>query len=416
MRILLIVPHAPAGGGNLAPHLGIITLAASTPSDIEVSVIDENVENIDFDDRFDMVGISAMTPTVTRAYEIADSFRQRGVPVVLGGFHPSFMPKEAIQHSNSVVIGEGESTWPNVMRDLKKGKFKKFYKQNTFENLENTPIPRRDLLRRKSYLMFNTVETSRGCPFRCSYCSVSTFFGHTYRCRPVTEVVKDVETLKGILIFFVDDNIVGIPKRTKNLFRALIPYKRKWIGQASLTIARDPELLDLAARSGCAGLFIGFESLSQENLHEAAKTINFVNRYADEIKKIHDHGIAIHGAFIFGFDHDDDSVFERTVDFVKRNRLDSASFSILTPFPGTQVYWKLMNENRLISKDWNRYGSAVFEPKLMSREKLIEGCAWAWKECYSYTSVLRRLARPKRLWFIHFLLNFGYKQAIDKYI
>ena len=183
-----------------------------------------------------------------------------------------------------------------------------------------------------------------------------------------------------------------------------------------MTIARDPELLDLAARSGCAGLFIGFESVSQESLHEAAKTINFVNRYADDIKKIHDRGIAIHGAFIFGFDHDDESIFERTVDFVKRNRLDSVSFSILTPFPGTQVYWKLLNEKRLISKDWNRYSSLVFEPKLMSREKLIEGCTWAWKECYSYTSILKRLARPKRLWFIHFLLNFGYKQAIDKYI
>lgn len=416
MRILLIVPQLPAGGARLAPHLGIATLAASTPPDIDVSVVDENVDKINFDEKVDVVGISAMTPTVTRAYEIAESFKQRHVPVILGGFHPTFMPDEAIRHGDSVVIGEAERIWPNVLRDLEAGKLKKFYRQSTFESLENLPTPRRDLLRRRSYIMFNTVETSRGCPFHCSYCSVSTFFGNTWRCRPVTDVIKDVETLKGILIFFVDDNIVGIPARAKNLFRALIPFKRKWIGQASLTIARDTELLELAARSGCVGLFIGFESLSQESLEEVEKRINSVKRYAEDIKKIKDHGIAIHGAFIFGFDHDDESIFERTVDFVKRHRLDSASFSALTPFPGTPVYRKLLNENRLVTKDWSRYGTAVFKPKLMSLDRLNEGCAWAWKECYSYSSILKRLARPKRLWFIHFLLNFGYRQAIDKYI
>jgi len=416
MRVLLIVPHIPAGGGKLAPHLGIITLAALTPPDIDVSVVDENLEKINFDEKVDMVGITAMTPTVTRAYEISDSFRQKGVPVVMGGFHPSFMPQEAIQHCDSVVIGEADAIWHNVLRDIESRKLKKFYKQNGFGSLDNMPVPRRDLLRRKSYIMFNTVETSRGCPFQCSYCSVSAFFGNTHRSRPVSDVLREVETLKGILIFFVDDNIVGMPKRAKNLFRALIPYKRKWIGQASLTIARDPELLELAARSGCAGLFIGFESLSQESLEEAGKRINAVRRYAEDIKKIQDHGISIHGAFIFGFDHDDESVFERTVDFVKRHNLDSASFSTLTPFPGTPVYSRLLNENRIVTKDWSRYGGAVFRPKLMSRERLNEGCAWAWKECYSYRSILRRLARPKRLWFIHFLLNMGYKQAIDKYV
>ncbi|MGD8979933.1 MAG: radical SAM protein [candidate division WOR-3 bacterium] len=416
MRVLLVVPHLPAGGGTLAPHLGIVTLAALTPSDIEVSVVDENVEKINFDEKVDVVGISAMTPTITRAYEISDSFRQRDVPVVMGGFHPSFMPEEAIQHCDSVVIGEAETIWPNLLRDIESRKLKRFYKRKNFEDLENLPFPRRDLLNRKSYTMFNTVETSRGCPFHCSYCSVSAFFGNTHRSRPIKDVITEVETLKGILIFFVDDNIVGMPRRAKNLFRALIPYKRKWIGQASLTIARDTELLELAARSGCAGLFIGFESLSQESLEEAGKKINAVKRYAEDIKRIHNHGISIHGAFIFGFDHDDEGVFERTVDFVKQQRIDSASFSALTPFPGTPVYDKLLNENRLITKDWSRYSAAVFKPKLMSLEKLNEGCAWAWKECYSYSSILRRLAKPKRLWFIHLLLNLGYKQAVDQYI
>ncbi|UCG91519.1 MAG: B12-binding domain-containing radical SAM protein, partial [candidate division WOR-3 bacterium] len=172
------------------------------------------------------------------------------------------------------------------------------------------------------------------------------------------------------------------------------------------------ELLKLAAKSGCIGLFIGFESLSQESLRAVGKSFNVVKRYGEEIKKIRNHGIAIHGAFIFGFDHDEESVFERTVDFVKRNKLDSASFSTLTPFPGTPVYKKLMKENRIVTKDWSKYGSAVFTPKLMSLETLNEGCTWAWRECYSYTSIFRRLALPKRYWHIHFLLNIGYKMAI----
>jgi len=416
MRVLLIVPRLSARAGRLAPHLGIVTVAALTPPDNEVCVVDENVEEINFDDKVDVVGISAMTPNIIRAYEIADSFRQKGVTVVMGGFHPSFMPRETIQHCDSVVTGEAETIWPVVLRDIKSGKLKKFYKKNSFTNLETLPVPRRDLLDRKSYIMFNTVETSRGCPYHCSYCSVSAFFGKTHRSRPVQDVINEVENLKGVLIFFVDNNIVGMPQRAKNLFRALIPYKRKWIGQASLTIARDNELLALAERSGCAGLFIGFESVSQESIEEAGKNINAVKRYAEDIKRIQGHGIAIHGSFIFGFDHDDESVFERTVDFVLRQHLDSASFSALTPFPGTPVYHKLLRENRITTQDWSRYGTAVFRPKLMSVEKLNEGCAWAWKECYSYRSVLKRLARPKRLWFIHFLLNLGYRKAFFHHI
>lgn len=412
MRLLLIVPRLPGGGKGLCPNLGIVTLAAWTPLDIEVSVIDENVEKLNFDEDVDLVGITVMTPTAIRAYEVADVFKSRGITVVLGGFHPSAMPAEAIQHSDAVVIREAEEIWPKLLHDFESGKLKKFYQRKTLANLENLPIPRRDLLTRKSYRMFNTVETARGCPFRCNFCSVSTFYGNTYRFRPVKDVTREVETLKGKFIFFVDDNIVGIPRRAKELFKALIPYRKKWIGQASLNIARDLGLLKLAAESGCIGLFIGFESLSQDSLREVGKTFNVVKRYGEDIKKIHDYGLAIHGAFIFGFDHDDESVFERTVDFVKRKKLDSASFSTLTPFPGTSIYQKLLKENRIVTNDWSKYGRAVFTPKLMSLEALDEGCKWAWRECYSYKSILRRLALPKRYWFIHYLLNIGHKIAI----
>jgi radical SAM superfamily enzyme YgiQ (UPF0313 family) len=396
----------------LTPNLGIVTLAALTPPDIGVSVIDENVEQIDFDREFDLVGITAMTPSAIRAYEVADAFKKGGAAVVLGGFHPSALPEEAIQHCDAVVIGEGEGTWPKLLRDFESGRLEKFYRRETLANLESLPMPRRDLLRRSGYRLFNTVETGRGCPFRCNFCSVTRFFGNAYRFRPVRDVVNEVGTLKGKFMFLVDDNIVGAPHHAKELFRALVPYEKKWIGQASLTLARDAELLRLAAGCGCLGLFIGFESLSPESLREAGKTVNAAKRYGEDVKRIRDHGIAIHGAFIFGFDHDDEGVFERTVEFVERNRLDSASFSTLTPFPGTPVYQRLTAENRIVTHDWSKYGGAVFKPKLMSLERLNAGCEWAWRECYSYRSILRRLAAPKRYWHIHLLLNFGYKLSL----
>lgn len=412
MRLLLIVPLLPGGGGGLAPNLGIVTLAALTPPDIEVLVIDENVEKLNFDEEIDLVGITVMTPTAIRAYEVADVFRKRETAVVLGGFHPSAMPEEAIQHSDSIVIGEAEEIWTTLLHDFELGKLGKFYRRKELANLENQSIPRRDLLKAKAYTMFNTVETARGCPFRCSFCSVASFFSNTYRFRPVKDVVKEVETLEGKYLFFVDDNIVKIPRRAKELFKAVTPCKKKWIGQASLTFARDEELLKLAAESGCIGMFIGFESLSQASLREVGKSFNVVKHYEEAIKKIHAHGISIHGAFIFGFDHDDESVFEKTVEFVKNNKLDSVSFSTLTPFPGTPIYQKLIKENRIVTKDWSKYGGAVFRPKLMSREVLDEGCKWAWKECYSYKSIFTRLGIPKGNWFLRLLLNLGYKKAI----
>ncbi len=412
MRVLLIVPSIHGGKARLTPTLSVITVAALTPSDIEVSVIDENVERINFDAEFDLVGITVMTSSAIRSYELANIFQKKGSAVVLGGVHPSLMPDEAIQHCDSVVIGEAEGVWPKLLRDFEYGKLQKFYQRETPACLENQPIPRRDLLRPRAYKVMNTVETGRGCPFRCNYCSVTTFFGNTYRFRPVKDVIQEVANLKGKLMFFVDNNIIGSLSHSKELFRALIPYDKRWIGQASLTLARDKELLKLTAKSGCIGLFIGFESISQESLREAGKTHNIVKRYEEDIKMIRDNGIAINGAFIFGFDNDDESVFERTVDFVKRNKLDSATFAALTPFPGTPLYYKLDKENRIVTKDWTKYGGAVFKPKLMSLETLDEGCKWAWRECYSYKSILGRLAAMKRYWHIHFLLNLGYKISL----
>jgi len=392
--------------------LGIVTLAGLTPQNIEVSVIDENAHKVNFDEQADLVGITTMTPTATRAYEIADGFRKRGIAVVLGGFHASAVPEEAGQHADSVVIGEAEEIWTSLLHDFELGDLKKFYQRRELASLEDLPLPRRDLLKSRSYTMFNTVETARGCPRQCCFCSVSSHFGNTYRFRPVKDVIKEVETLEGKYLFFVDDNIVGIPRRAKELFGALTHCKKKWIGQGSITFANDDGVVKLAAKSGCVAMFIGFESVSQSSLEEAGKSFNIVERYEEVIKRIHAHGISIHAAFIFGFDHDDESVFEKTVAFANRTKLDSVSFSTLTPFPGTPLYRRWIEENRILDKDWSKYGGAVFKPKLMSQEALNEGCRWAWRECYSCKSILTRLGTLKRHSFLRLCVNLGYRKWV----
>jgi radical SAM superfamily enzyme YgiQ (UPF0313 family) len=373
-------------------------VAAVTPPDVEVSLTDENVTDIDFQKEIDLVGITALTVTAPRAYEIADNFRTRGVKVVLGGAHPSVLPEEAGQHADAVVIGEAEGIWPNLIDDFKANKLKRVYQQSEQLSLVNLPIPRRGLFAKGAYYVTNTLSATRGCPYSCSFCSVTSFFGHTYRCRPVEEVLKEIETLNHREFFvFVDDNIAGNPKFAEELFRALLPYKIKWVSQASVTIAKNDELLKLAAASGCVDLFIGFETLSPANLAAVGKKVNIVDEYETVIKKIHSHGIAIHGFFILGLDEDDEEVFERTLHFAQEMRLESAQFAWPVPYPGTGFYESLDKTGRIITKDWSQYESnVVFEPKLMSRETLQQRRDWVWRKFYSLPSIWRRVGIPRR--------------------
>jgi radical SAM superfamily enzyme YgiQ (UPF0313 family) len=383
---------------GLIPHLGLAMVAALTPPEVEVSLTDENVTDIDFQKKIDLVGITALTVTAPRAYEIADNFRARGVKVILGGTHPSVLPEEASQHADAVVIGEAEGIWPNLVNDFKANKLQRVYRQREQPSLVNLPIPRRDLFANGAYYVTNTISTTRGCPFSCSFCSVSLLFGRTIRCRPVEEVLKEIETLnQREFIVFVDDNIVGNPKLAKELFRALIPYKIKWVSQASVTVARNDELLRLAAASGCVDLFIGFETLSPTNLAVVGKKINIVDEYETVIKKIHSHGIAIHGFFILGLDEDDEEVFEHTLHFAQEMRLESAQFAWPVPYPGTTLYESLDKTGRIVTKDWSQYESnVVFEPKLMSREMLHQGRDRVWREFYSLPSICRRVGMVRR--------------------
>jgi len=368
-------------------------IAALTPPGTEVSITDENVSDIYFEKETDLVGITTMTITAQRAYQIADIFRARGVKVVLGGSHPSALPEEASQHADAVVIGEAEGIWPKVIEDFQNNKLDRIYEQQKRPSLENLPIPRRDLFKKGAYYVENTISTTRGCPYNCSFCSVTSFFGHTYRRRPIDEIIKEIEAMDlKKPIAFIDDNVFGNPKFAKELLRALIPYKIRWAAQASVAIAEDDELLRLAAASGCIALLVGFETLSTANLAAIGKKVNVVEEYESVIRRIHSHGISIHGFFILGLDNDGESVFQRTVRFAQKTRLESAQFAWPVPYPGTALYESLERDGRIVTEEWSQFETRpVFEPKLMSREMLHQGCDWAWREFYSLSSILKRI-------------------------
>jgi radical SAM superfamily enzyme YgiQ (UPF0313 family) len=284
MKITFIQPYHKTNvklfGKVYMSQLTLPLLAALTPDDIEVKIMDENVEPIDFDEPTDLVAITMLTPMAPRAYEIATVFRQKGVKVVLGGVHATHMPQEAAKYADAVVIGEAENVWPQLLTDFKKGQLQKFYSSDTKPDLKELPIPHHNLVKNKFYVNVPKVETSRGCPYRCSFCSTTAMFGNRMRYRPINEVINEIKALKARFVFFTDNNIVGNPRYAKEFFKALIPLKIKWVSQGSLNIARDLELLKLAAKSGCVGILVGIESLVQEALAAMGKKVNKVSQYA----------------------------------------------------------------------------------------------------------------------------------------
>ena len=397
-------------------HLTLTTLAALTPPDIDVQITDENVEPIDFQEEVDLVGITGMVMHAPRAYEIASRFRQRGIPVVMGGPHASSLPLEAKEHVDAVVIGEAENVWAGLIEDFKKGGLKPFYKADAFCSMEKMSCPRLELLKKKAYMTVNCVQTTRGCPYQCDFCHVTHFFGKTYRCRPVDEVIEEVERLQGEFIVFIDDNIAGNRQYAKELFTRLKPLKKKWASQASITLSRDPELLKLAADSGCVSLFVGIESLSSENLKDVNKSFNRASQFEEGIKAIHDHDILIVAGLIFGLDHDDEGVFERTLRFCERNRIELPSFFLLTPLPGTPLFQRMESEGRLLHRDWGKYNGAtvVFKPRLMTEETLQKGFNWVCKEAYSWGSIFKRVFHPQQRFVTRVLSNMAYRSIAQK--
>lgn len=383
------------------PPLGLLNVAAVTPPEVEVSLTDENVESVDFEKDVDLVGITTMTSAAPRAYEIARRFRKRGIPVILGGPHVSSLPEEGLEHADSVVVGEAEGVWERLVEDFnREGKagLKKIYKNQGYPDITRIPFPRWDILKKDKYIATKVLHLTRGCPYNCSFCSVTQLFGRKIRFRPVEKVVEFIKKnrgkgLKERLFVFLDDNIMGNKKYAKELFKALIPLKIIWMSQASVNAADDEELLDLAAKSGCKALFVGLETISEGALKEVGKSHNKAEFYEEAIRRFHKHGIFIHGAFIFGMDDHGKDVFKQTVSFVVKSRLDSMQFSILTPLPGTRLSREFEKQGRIIDRDWSNYdcGHVVFTPKRMTPSELDAGLAWAYLNSLSIPSIFRRL-------------------------
>ena len=420
-KLLLVLPRNDRGyWGKLSDtgktgfvRLSLPVLAALTPPDWEVEIIDSREKPVDFSQKADLVGITAFTAEIPSAYEIADGFRAKGVAVVLGGIHVTFMPDEALEHADSVVLGEAESVWEPLLRDFERGELKPRYKADAPCDMNAMPRPRRDLLKREMYVScFNTIQASRGCPNNCNYCAVTSFFGNRYRVRPVDEVLADIKTFDTRDFFFVDDNIIAKPDYSKELFRKLIPLKKVWGGQTTIHLAKDPELLALYAKSGGKYAFIGFETLSRKNLGDVRKSWNTPENYAAAIRTIHDAGVNILASFIFGLDHDGPEVFRDTFDFIMENKLDAAQFHILTPLPGTRLYEEMDRAGRITDRDWSKYhtGEVVISPAGMSAAELQQGYFWAFRETYTIKNIVKRCLRSPRNLTYRIGMNVSYRK------
>ncbi len=370
-------------------------LAGKTPEDIEVKFHDDRLEPIPYDESTDLVAITVETYTAKRSYEIAFNYRKRGVTVIMGGCHPTLIPEEVLEHADSVIVGEAEGLWSNILDDAKRKRLKRVYKMERPARLTGIK-PKTNIFDNKLYLPVSLVYFGRGCKYSCEFCAVNACCKQRVNHRPVQDVIAEIESRKNRIIFFVDDNIAIDINKAKALFKGLIPLKIHWVGKISINFANDDELLRLMSRSGCVGVLIGFESLNMKNLTQIKKECNTeVNSYTENIRRIKHHGIMIWGSFLLGCDADNIDSFSYAVDFAIRNKFVLAAFNQMMPYPGTSFYKKLKSEGRLLYDNWwlaptYSFGHAVFKPKQMTPEQLTEGCFKARLEFNKYSSILRR--------------------------
>jgi radical SAM superfamily enzyme YgiQ (UPF0313 family) len=425
-RLLLIWPRTRDFPiyERLVPTLTIPYLAGLTPPEWRVEFADDNYGEVRLDGRWDLVGISVNTMSAVRAYALADAFRARGIPVVLGGWHVTFCPDEAAAHADAVVVGEADDVWTGLLDDFVHGRMAARYTSRNDTDLARYPTVRRELLDGRRYATQNLVQATRGCPYRCSFCSVTTV-NPRYRRRPVADVAREVASLPGRRVFFIDDNLCIDRRYTRALFEALAPLGRRWIGEASIDLADDPELLDLAVRSGMRGLLVGFESVVPGSLREMNKhRTNHAARYRAQIHRLQRAGVGVLAMFTFGFDHDTPDVFRETLAFCDEADVFCASFGVLTPFPGTPVFQRLEAEGRIRTRDWRLYDlqHLVHDLPGWTPGSLEAGVRWLEERFYAPAALLKRAVRlrkfPKLLrptgLYLHAVVNLQYAATIRR--
>lgn len=395
MKILLLMPHPNANRSLFTkftyPSLTLQQIAAITPKEHHLEIVDERFGRVNFYKDYDLVGISCLTYNSIRGYEIADIFRKKGVKVVFGGYHASLLPEEAKKHADSVVIGEAEETWPRALKDLEKGSLKPFYRAEKLLEPEEIPPARHDI---GLFTPFTeAIQASRGCPTGCEFCAMQMVEGPRFRGRPVENVINEMKTLRAKIIFFADASLTINPTYTKSLFKGMKEINANFECFGNMNVlTRDDELLKAASDAGVYKWYIGIESISQENINAAGKRTNKVEEYAKAIKKVKDHGMNITGFFMFGFDNDTPDIFQKTLQAIYEWELDEASFSIVTPYPGTRLFKRLEEAGRITSYDWSRYteGNVNFKPNKMTEQELLEGIRDIAADFFSIKSSFRR--------------------------
>jgi radical SAM superfamily enzyme YgiQ (UPF0313 family) len=423
MKILFLSPGWPKGRlwGELGfkfPTLSLAALAAVTPPEWDVAFHDDAIRPTALDSDADLIALTAMTAQANRAYELADAFRQAGKRVVMGGFHASNLPDEALTHVDSVVVGEGELVWPRLLADFRDGGLQRIYRADGLMDTALIPSARREIFKGSGHFFTNTIQTTRGCPFDCEFCSVTAFFGRKYRKRPVEQVLAELQALRRVnsFVFFVDDNIVADRRYSRELFQGMRGMGLKWLSHAPIDFAEERELLALAGESGCVGMFVGFESLNQDSLVAMGKVTNRAASYREYARLFRDHGIGILGSFVMGNDGDTPAVFEQTLRFCEDARLEAAIFPILTPYPGTAVRRRLEAEGRIFNNDWRDYDMehVTFHPKGMTVRELQDGYDLICRSFYSFGSMYRRLFKLHRSVQVFGPMNLGFRSAIRR--
>ena len=396
MKVTLIRPHMTARrAADALEPLAFAILAGLTPQDVELALYDDRIEPIPYDEPTDLVALTAETFTAKRAYQISSQYRRRGVPVLMGGYHPTLAPDEALLYADAIVIGDAENVWSQVIHDARAGRLRRVYRSESPPSLCRLR-PDRTIFMRKPYAPVRLVQFGRGCRYACDFCSIHAFYGASLRQRPIEDVVAEISGLDGKFVIFADDNLFVHEQQAEALFRALGPLGTRWACQISVDIARNVHLLDLMAKSGCFAVLLGLESLNEENLAQMKKKWNLKQgAYSDILQEFYRHGIMVAGTFVFGYDHDTPVTLERTLEFAMHSKLALAHFNTLIPTPGTPLYRRLQAEGRLIYGRWwlddrYRYGEATFHPRRISAAELGEGCFRLRQQFNAYGAILSR--------------------------